>query len=294
MMSLYNEQHSRYCQLVEQALAEALPNVACPQKVVEDAMRYSLLGGGKRLRAVLVLACCELGGGSVEAALPLACAIEMVHAYSLIHDDLPCMDDDDLRRGKPTCHVVYGEAIAVLAGDALLTKAFEMVSSDILTDKQISKACRIAAGAAGSRGMIGGQVIDIEHEGRAIEKPLLDKLHSLKTGALIRAAAALGCCASGCGNTVTKAVDRYAAHLGLVFQITDDILDVISTTEELGKPIGSDSANNKTTYATLYGVETSQKIVRQLADEAKTSIEMSGVDCCFLTELIDKVATRTK
>lgn len=292
----YQEQYHSYYEAVENALEDALPVCECHQRKVEDAMRYSLLGAGKRLRGVLVLAFCEQFGGNYGSALPLACAIEMVHAYSLIHDDLPCMDDDNLRRGKPTCHIQYGEAVALLAGDALLTKAFELISegADGLSVQNRLAAVALLAKAAGSRGMIGGQVIDIENEGAQISKPLLDTLHSLKTGALIRAAVGLGCLASGASGVLAKAADSYAARLGLIFQIVDDLLDITSTPEELGKPVGSDAANGKTTYAGLYGLEGSGKILQELVKEAKAICEQFGGDTVFLRELIDNMVTRTK
>lgn len=289
----YTEQYDRYRKLLETALADCIPERDCPERNVENAMRYSLLGGGKRLRGVLVLACCELFGGGATAALPFACAIEMVHAYSLIHDDLPCMDNDTLRRGKPTCHVAFGEAIALLAGDALLTHAFAQICTAELTARQRIAATELLAKAAGTHGMIGGQVIDIEQEGKKIPEPLLNRLHSQKTGALIRAAAALGCVAAGAGEAETAAADRYAANLGLLFQITDDLLDVTATTEQLGKPVGSDAQNHKTTYATLYGAEQSRKIVAQLVQAGQNELAAIPGDCSFLTELIAASAART-
>lgn len=290
----YDRQYAYYRELVEQALADCLPQENCLQQRVEDAMRYSLLGGGKRLRGVLVLAFCQLGGGNTTDALPLACAIEMVHAYSLIHDDLPCMDDDDLRRGKPTCHLQYDEATAVLAGDALLTKAFEVVCRP----GQLSADCRaraalLLATAAGSRGMIGGQMIDIEHEGGDCTAQLLDTLHSLKTGALIRGAAALGCLGAGAGDSFTHGADQFAALLGLLFQIVDDILDVTSSVEELGKPTGSDSENSKITYTTLYGIDKSKLIAASLTLQAKAALAAIGGDHRFLCDLTDRMAVRT-
>lgn len=290
----YELQYGSYRAMVEQALADCLPQDSCPQRNVEDAMCYSLLGGGKRLRGVLALAFCEFCGGDAEMALPFACALEMVHAYSLIHDDLPCMDNDTLRRGKPTCHIEYGEAVALLAGDALLTKAFETIG----TAHKLSADCRsravlALATAAGSRGMIGGQVIDIESEGGAIPPPLLDTLHSLKTGALIRASAALGCIAASAQPPIAQAADRFSAILGLVFQIVDDILDVTSSPEELGKSIGSDAENGKTTYATLYGIDKSKKIVASLVPQAKAVFANIHGDSRFLCDLMDNMAVRT-
>lgn len=294
-MTTYTEQYKKYSQLVEEALQSCIPEGNCAQKNVEDAMRYSLLGGGKRLRGVLVLAFNELCGGKLNEALPFACAIEMVHAYSLIHDDLPCMDNDVLRRGKPTCHIRYGEAIALLAGDGLLTKAFEMIcEAPSLSDHCRCKATATLAAAAGTKGMIGGQVIDIESEGSNISTPLLDTLHSLKTGALIRAAAALGCISANADATVAAGADHFAAILGLIFQIVDDILDVTSSTEELGKSIGSDAENGKMTYATLYGIDGSKRIVSELTPQAKAALSIVQADNSFLCSLVDSMAVRTK
>lgn len=291
----YKETYSRYYDAIEAALPTYLPQRDCPQQIVEDAMRYSLLGNGKRLRGVLVLCFAELCDGSIDAAMPLACAIEMVHAYSLIHDDLPCMDNDDLRRGRPTCHIKFGEATALLAGDGLLTKAFEIISGqDKLSQQQRLTAVGLLSKAAGTAGMIGGQTIDIANEGKEMDGKLLDYLHSLKTGTLIRAAVALGCCAGGCNAEFAKAADEYAAGLGLIFQITDDLLDVLSTTEELGKPVGSDAASSKTTYATLYGIDGSKKKLQELAQECRTAITSIPIDSTFLCDVVDMMVVRTK
>lgn len=297
-MSGYGERYDQYYTAVEAALPGYLPREETLQKTVQEAMAYSLLGGGKRIRAVLCLAFCQLCGGTVEEAMPFACAIEMVHAYSLIHDDLPCMDDDDLRRGKPSCHIQYGEAMAVLAGDGLLTLGFGTMLDQHHTGKyppqRVVKAAAELAGAIGSAGMIGGQVIDIQHEGKPITGEELDLLHSLKTGALIRASARIGCIVAGAPDDVVARADRYARNIGLAFQITDDILDVTATREVLGKPIDSDRENQKTTYVTLYGLERSRQIVRDLVQEADLAIKGSVLDDPFLYQLADQLAQRDR
>lgn len=297
-MSSYRKQFDEYYEAVEAALPGYLPREENLQKTVQEAMAYSLLGGGKRIRAVLCLACCRFCGGSVEEAMPFACALEMVHAYSLIHDDLPCMDDDDLRRGKPSCHIQFGEAMAVLAGDGLLTLGFETMLGQYFTGKyppqRVVKAAAELARAIGSKGMIGGQVIDIEHEGKPITGEELNLLHSLKTGALIRASAKIGCIIAGASDDVIARADQYAKNLGLAFQITDDLLDITATEETLGKPIDSDKESQKTTYATLYGLEKSRKIVRELVLEADLAIKGSVLDDPFLYRLADQLAQRDR
>ena len=297
-MGGYGKQFDEYYKAVETALPEYLPREETLQKTVQEAMAYSLLGGGKRIRAVLCLACCRLCGGTLEEAMPFACALEMVHAYSLIHDDLPCMDDDDLRRGKPSCHIQYGEAMAVLAGDGLLTLGFETMLGQYFTGKyppqRVVKAAAELARAIGTGGMIGGQVIDIEHEGKPITGEELNLLHSLKTGALIRASAKIGCILAGAPDDVVARADQYAKNLGLAFQITDDLLDITATEEALGKPIHSDRDSQKTTYATLYGLEKSRKIVRELVLAADLAIKGSVLDDPFLYQLADRLAQRDR
>jgi geranylgeranyl diphosphate synthase type II len=295
-MSSYGEKFDAYYKAVEEALPAFLPQGDTLQKTVQEAMAYSLLGGGKRIRGVLCLAFCELCGGTAEAAMPFACAIEMVHAYSLIHDDLPCMDNDDLRRGKPSCHVQYGEAMALLAGDGLLTLGFETILNQYYTGKyppeRIARAGAELAAAIGSQGMIGGQVIDIQHEGKPISAGDLNILHSLKTGALIRASAKLGCIVAGASDDIIARADKYAKNIGIAFQITDDVLNVTSTEEKLGKPVDSDQEMGKTTYATLYGVEKSRQIVKDLVLEADLAIKGSVLDDPFLYQLADQLAQR--
>ena len=237
---------------------------------IYDAMGYSLMAGGKRIRPVLTLETCRMCGGDVEAALPFACAVEMVHTYSLIHDDLPCMDDDDLRRGKPTNHKVYGEATAVLAGDALLTATFEMMAEHrgSLDAGRVLEAMDCLSHAAGAAGMIGGQVLDMEGEQRPLSLEELKLMQSLKTGALISAAAEMGCIIAGGSEEQRQAIRTYAQCIGRAFQVRDDMLDVTSTDEVLGKPIGSDAENGKTTFVTTLGLESCAALVDELTEQA--------------------------
>lgn len=240
--------------LIEEYLKNAF--VAEPRCAdLQEAMEYSLLAGGKRIRPILTLETCRLCGGDVQAALPFACAAEMVHTYSLIHDDLPAMDDDELRRGRPTNHVVYGEATAILAGDALLTAAFDQLTRADLPAGRIVEAVKCLSHAAGSAGMVGGQALDMAGEGRGLEREELELLQSLKTGALISAAAELGCIAAGGTEEQRAQVRTYAQALGRAFQIRDDMLDVTSSQEELGKPVGSDRINEKSTFVTSLGLD---------------------------------------
>ena len=267
------EQLERDLAAIEAFLQTAVPDGDPLYREVAEAMRYSLLAGGKRIRALFVLECCAALGGRREEALPLAAAIEMVHAYSLIHDDLPCMDDDDLRRGKPSCHKVYGEATALLAGDALLTFAFETAAGAPLPEELRLRAVAALARAAGYRGMIGGQVIDLAYENRPMEPEVLATLHRRKTGALLSVSAQLGAIAAGAGEDSQCALGDFAEGVGLAFQIADDILDAVGDEAKLGKPIGSDAEQGKTTFVTLYGVEASREQVRACTDRALCKLQ---------------------
>ena len=281
-------------ELVEQAL-RGLFRDAAPRADLYDAMNYSLLSGGKRLRPVLTLECCRLCGGQAEDALPLACAVEMVHTYSLIHDDLPCMDNDDLRRGRPTNHRVYGEATAMLAGDGLLTAAFETAAcaADRLSAPQVVEAVEVLSRAAGPAGMVGGQALDLAGEGYALSEEELAQIHGLKTGAMMTAAAELGCIAAGASQEERKAVRDFAVHLGLAFQIRDDMLDVEGDRSALGKPIGSDAANEKNTFVTVKGLDACREEVTRLTECAVSALApFSGGE--FLTWLVRKLAEREK
>ena len=266
-----------------------------PNRELLDAMRYSLLAGGKRVRPVLALKFCESLCGEQEPALDYACAVEMLHTYSLIHDDLPCMDDDELRRGKPTCHVQYGEWLALLAGDALQAAAFERLACARRTTPEANaKACGILSKAAGCAGMCAGQYLDMIEEGRAPDEARLTQIHTWKTAALLEAACLLGLTASTVGPTAEQwaAAKRYARELGLAFQIRDDMLDVESTARELGKPIGSDADNGKTTFVTLYGLERCAELVEEHTKLAKQSVSGTFARAEFLCELAGFLAKR--
>ena len=261
------------------------------QSDIYEAMSYSLMAGGKRLRPVIMLLTTEMCGGKVEEVLPFACALEMIHSYSLIHDDLPAMDNDDLRRGKPTNHIVYGEAMAILAGDALLNCAMETaLSADVEADKMV-KALKVLFKSSGTEGMIGGQVIDIKNS--ELSEDGLRNLHLLKTGAIIRSAGVVGGIISGASEKEIDAIDNFCMNLGIAFQIQDDVLDVKGNEKDLGKPVGSDADNNKTTYVTLYGIEKSQEMVIEYTKKAKQSIsECFGEKAENLIALADYLINR--
>jgi len=263
------------CQLVDRALERFLPEGGELPASLHGSMRYSVFAGGKRVRPVLLLAACEAVGGEVEPALPAACAMEMIHTYSLIHDDLPAMDDDDFRRGNPTNHKVYGEATAILAGDALLTEAFILLSrSEDAGDASARlRVIHEIARAAGSRGMVGGQVVDMESEGKgAIDLAILSYIHTHKTGALIRASVRAGAILGGATEQGLEALTRYGDAIGLAFQIADDILDVEGTTEQLGKDAGSDQARGKATYPALVGLDASKQRAQELVQMALAAL----------------------
>lgn len=289
--------YREYYEAIEQQLEERLPVSSRPYRIVMDAMRYCTLGAGKRMRAMLCLEFCRLSCGSYERALPFAAALEMVHAYSLIHDDLPCMDDDGLRRGKPSCHIRFGEATALLAGDALLTGAFAAAlsggSHPQVGCARALQAATVLAEYAGTDGMVGGQVMDLAAE----EHPDLDDgtlhlLHSLKTGALIRASCEMGAIVGGAAQDSIRLSGEFAGHLGLAFQITDDILDVTADEQTLGKPIGSDKASGKTTYVTRFGVERARSLAQDSIRRAKAVLAQLPKESRFLNELCSMVLER--
>lgn len=253
------------------------------QRIVAEAMWYSLEAGGKRIRPVLVKEFCRVCGGDEQSADAAACAVEMIHTFSLIHDDLPCMDNDDLRRGKPSCHKAYGETTALLAGDALENMAFGILSDAKYSDKVKCRLIHELSIAAGIRGMIGGQVIDTEYEGR-MDAELLLRMYGMKTGALLKAACKMGCICAEAAPEKLEAAGKYAENLGQAFQIVDDILDISGNSEELGKPVGSDAANGKTTYASLMGIEKSEKFASELTDNALSALDIFH-DNAFLKEL---------
>ena len=275
MTERITEQLRQDSALVESALGKYFERGDEDINNLLESEKYSLFAGGKRIRPFLTLEFCRLFGGDVKAALPFACAVEMIHTYSLIHDDLPCMDNDDLRRGKPTNHKVFGYSTALLAGDGLLTRAFGVAASNPCVEPQTAlEAVKVLSECAGDFGMIGGQIIDLEGEERRMPMDTLLKLHSLKTGALIRASAILGALAAGytMESAEVLAVTEYASKIGLAFQIIDDILDVTATDEALGKSAGSDAENNKTTFMTYYSVDEAREYARTLTDEALFAI----------------------
>lgn len=265
-------------ELISEKLLEYFPNDTLLQQIVIDAMKYSLCGGGKRIRPFLLteayLAC---GGKDINDIMNFACAVEMIHTYSLIHDDLPCMDDDDMRRGRPSCHIKFGEDTALLAGDALLTKAFDLIFNNTnfakISYEKAVKAGGILAKAAGELGMVGGQVIDLQSENKVISYDTLHSLHLLKTGALIKASASMGAVLAGTDDKTINGICEYADCIGLAFQIIDDILDVTSTSEKLGKPVGSDSQEGKNTFVTLLGTDKSLAEAKRLTDKAVESVK---------------------
>ncbi len=290
-MEGFQTRYDRYRAAVEEAL-QGLFLRNEPYGRLQEAMRYSLLAGGKRVRPVMTLAFCEALGGDARRALPLGAALECVHTYSLIHDDLPCMDDDDLRRGRPTCHKVYGETMAVLAGDALQAEAFRLISqAPGLSAEQRIDAVRALSSACGGDGMVAGQVLDMD--GLARDEASLRDMCLRKTGGLLGAAAGLGCIAAGASPEVRRQALSYAEHIGLAFQVRDDMLDVIADQAEFGKPVGSDRAEGKRTFVDLLGLEGCESLVAEetrLAREAIAGFPESG----FLLELADSLADRRK
>ena len=257
-----------------------------------DSMRYSLLAGGKRIRAVLCLKFCEVVGGSLEDALAAACAIEMLHTYSLIHDDLPCMDNDDMRRGKPSNHVKYGEFTAMLAGDALQALAFETLLNSDLPPKTVVCMTQILSQAAGPYGICGGQYLDLRGEGKPLAIDELLEIHEMKTAALITASALMGVLAGNGSVEQIDAASQYAQAIGIAFQVRDDVLDCTATEKELGKPIGSDRVNNKTTFATLLGIESCEEMIDRETQRAISALEGKFEDAGFLIWFAGLLAER--
>ena len=285
-----NSELNRYAARIEAYLQECFTDDA-PQKELFEAMRYSLLAGGKRLRPVLTQAFCALCGGDAEDALPFGAAIEMVHTYSLIHDDLPCMDNDDYRRGKLTNHRVYGEAKAVLAGDALLTAAFSQLAAAKLPAERIVEAVRVLSLCAGELGMVGGQVLDMDAETRECTEQEVYDIQSRKTGALISAACQLGVIAAGGSEAQRRAASAYADSLGLAFQIEDDILDVVGDAQKLGKAVGVDEKKN--TFVRLYGVEKCREMIKDETDKAIAALSAFEKPD-FLTALARALVSRDR
>lgn len=283
---------NEYKKYVDAKLSEYFKPSGLSYDGLLESMHYSLTAGGKRIRPMLVLEFCRISGGNIEKTLPVACAIEMLHTYSLIHDDLPCMDNDALRRGKPTNHVVYGECTATLAGDALQAEAFGTIARSQLPAEARVTCVEILADAVGSDGMCAGQYLDMVGEHKLLSEDELNDINSHKTGSLLTAACRMGVAAAGGNEAMLEAAAQYGACVGAAFQIRDDILDVISTSEELGKPIGSDAQEHKNTYMTLLGEYKCMQMIEKLTDQAKNAVAGAFEDTKFLCELADSMVTR--
>lgn len=289
------ERLADYAEMTEEALYKYLPEVECLQKNVIKAARYSLSAGGKRIRPALVMEFCRICGDDPETALPIACAIEMMHTFSLIHDDLPCMDDDDLRRGKPSCHKAFGEATALLAGDALAMLPFQAIAEaglkKTLSQDAALKIIKLLGELSGVWGMIGGQTVDLENENKRPEVSVITEMYRMKTGALLEFCCRAGCIAAGAGADKQLAAGSYGQRLGLAFQIIDDILDVTADEKLLGKPVGSDAADGKYTYVTAVGVESAKQRAAELTKQARECLA-AFPDNEFLSELTDMLLER--
>lgn len=287
---------NEYINMIENALIGYVKDDECLEKILFDSMKYSLSAGGKRIRPCLTLQFCKLLGGDEKNALPFACAVEMIHTYSLIHDDLPCMDDDDLRRGKPSNHKVFGEDTALLAGDALQSLAFEIMSNEkavsaLGADKCI-KGVNVLSNYCGADGMVGGQTIDLQNENKCADLSVLRVMDDKKTGALIKASCKLGCIAAGADDEQLSYAEEFARNIGLAFQIKDDILDVTSTCEQLGKPIGSDDENKKSTYVSLLGLDKCNELTQELTKNAVSALENFKGDTTELKSLANSLLER--
>lgn len=294
--AIYTQQLQTHCDRFEAALPGYMPKTGGLQTVVAEAMAYACAGGGKRIRPVLVLEFCRLCGGDPGMAMPFAAALEMIHSYSLVHDDLPCMDDSPMRRGRPSTHTVYGETMALLAGDGLLNLAFETaldpVNRGSLSADRVLGAASALADAAGIEGMVGGQVIDLQSEGKAIDLPVLEELQRGKTAALLIAACVMGARLAGATPEQERAARMYGENIGLSFQIVDDILDVTATAEKLGKPVGSDTENGKNTYVSLLGLEQARSLAEQRTADALTALDGFGAEADSLRRLAQALLTR--
>lgn len=292
----FSEKYQSYVNMIEENLLKSIPDGNKYCGVLKEAMMYSLMAGGKRLRPVLALASAEMFDTNPQEVVSFGCAIEMIHTYSLIHDDLPAMDNDDYRRGKPTNHKVFGEAMAILAGDALLNMAYETMLTDAAASSSMRKlrAAGVVAQYAGAMGMVGGQVIDLEAEGKTIEGDRLKTMHRLKTGALIKAPVEAAAIISGADDMKLELLSGFAANLGLAFQIKDDILDVEGTAENMGKKPGNDSTCNKSTYVTMYGLEQSKELLRKVTDKGLSCLDAFGEKAQFLRELAQSLVERDR
>ena len=281
--------------LIDAALEKVVPSESEYPETIHRAMRHSLFGGGKRIRPILTMAAAEVVEPRVNTVERAACSLELVHTYSLIHDDLPALDNDDFRRGRPTCHKVFGEAMAILAGDALLTLAFRVLSdlSDVPGERRIRMVTELATGAGTVNGMIGGQVADLEAEGKPVDAAHLDYIHRSKTGALIRASVRIGAIYAGADQAQFEALSKYGTHIGLAFQIVDDILDVVGSTETLGKTAGKDAAQQKATFPALYGLEASRDQANLHLAEAVEALRPIGGPSVRLREIAGRIVTRS-
>ena len=289
----FDKKIKHYQDITNKQLAEVFQQKNCLQKLVYDAMSYSIRAGGKRIRPVLALAVCDMLGGDINDAMRVAVSIECIHTYSLIHDDLPAMDDDDMRRGLPSCHIKYGEAIAILAGDTLLNYAFEVMSEAVCEQgANGAKAMSILAKKAGVRGMIAGQTVDLEWTGKPQTKELLDYINERKTSALLCGALMAGAALAGAGEEELSVLEQVGNYVGLAFQIKDDILDVIGDESKLGKPLHSDEKNEKKTYVTLIGVEQAEETVREFSNRAVELLDTLPYENPFLKELLLSLITR--
>ena len=278
---------------VDGAMDDFLPTLDERPGSIHEAMRYCVFAGGKRLRPVLCIAAAEACGGRREEAFPAACAVELMHTYSLVHDDLPCMDDDDLRRGRATCHKVFGEGMAVLCGDALLTEAFAVIAKSQASESySVGEMVAELALTGGSRKLIGGQVLDLEGEGKALAMEELVQIHEAKTAALLTVSVRLGAMSAGAGEDELEALTRFGHALGLAFQVIDDILDVTQTTENLGKTAGKDAAVDKATYPSVIGLELSRKEAERLTAEAMEALEVFGEKAAKLREIAERMLVR--
>lgn len=294
----FKEMQRKKVQEIEEILQQYLPMQKGYQKLIMEAMAYSLLAGGKRLRPMLMQETYRLFGGTSKAIEPFMAAIEMIHTYSLVHDDLPAMDNDDYRRGRKTTHVVYGEDMGILAGDALLNYAFETAFKAFVLEPEdaliIGRALKVLGKKAGIYGMIGGQVIDVKETGHAVEKEVLDKIYELKTAALIESSMMIGAILGGASEEDVKNVEQIAKKIGIAFQIQDDILDVTSTKEVLGKPIHSDEKNEKTTYVTLFGIEKATQIVEEMSESAIDLLHKLPGENIYLEQLLVQLIHRDR
>lgn len=287
----------QYCsekaELVDASLKQLVPAEHAYAQVLFDSMRYSLFAGGKRLRPILLMAAADAVGAAGSNYLQAACSLEMIHTYSLIHDDLPAMDDDDYRRGKPTNHIVYGEGMAILAGDALLTAAFEVcLSQPGVQPAVLLEVANEVARAAGAVGMVGGQAVDLLSEGKTLDAQTLQFMHQAKTGALFRASIRSGAILAGASAAQLENLTIYAEQFGLAFQITDDILDVVGTQEKIGKPVGSDVRNHKATYVTIYSLEGANQLAQQAVERALASLQDFGSEADILRSLVKHLLNR--